>query len=50
MRETFMSFLSGRTSSGPTTKDIHCALLGVFSSAEGPQDKNTFGKTVQMQV
>jgi hypothetical protein len=25
-------------------------LLGVFFSVEGPQDKNTFGKTVQRQV
>ena len=25
-------------------------MLGVFSSAEGPQGKNTFGKTVQRQV
>jgi hypothetical protein len=25
-------------------------LLGVFSSVEGPQGKNTFGKTVQRQA
>jgi hypothetical protein len=30
-----------------TTKGL---LLGVFSSAEGPQGKNTFGKTVQRKV
>jgi hypothetical protein len=30
-----------------TTKGL---LLGVFSSAEGPQGKNTFGKIVQRQA
>jgi hypothetical protein len=25
-------------------------VLGVFSSTEGPQDKNTFGKTIQKLV
>lgn len=31
MCDTLMSFLSGRTSNGPTTKDIHCALTGVLN-------------------